>query len=149
MKVLYCDDALSLLSVAEITVPLMWEEMWPDLQGRGFDPPPIEVETVSGGAQAIERIENVPPDILLLDLRMPGMSGEDVARYLKGQPETRDIPIIAVSAFADELEIAESLQSEGLLADIQPKPWQYNDLLASIMQHSGHEGIAEILGTLR
>lgn len=149
MKVLFCDDAQAILSVAKVAVPLMWEEMWPDLRDRGFDPPSIEIETVSDGAQAIERIKDDPPDVFMLDLRMPGMSGEDVARYLKGQPETRDIPIIAVSAFTDEREIADALRSEDLVADIQPKPWQYCDLLASILQHSGYEGIAEILSTLR
>lgn len=59
------------------------------------------VRVVSDGLQAIESVKNDPPDIILLDIMMPRMSGYQVCKQLKDSEETRDIPIIMVTALSE------------------------------------------------
>jgi len=59
------------------------------------------VRVVSDGIQAIESVKDNPPDIILLDIMMPKMSGYQVCQQLKGADETRDIPIIMVTALSE------------------------------------------------
>ncbi|MFK7759059.1 MAG: two-component system response regulator [Phycisphaerales bacterium] len=53
------------------------------------------------GIQAIESVKNDPPDIILLDIMMPKMSGYQVCQLLKKDPATKDIPIIMVTALSE------------------------------------------------
>ena len=59
------------------------------------------VLTATNGREALEKAEQ-RPDLVLLDLRMPGMSGFEVARELKQRPTTAQIPILAITALDDE-----------------------------------------------
>jgi len=59
------------------------------------------VRVVTDGIQAIESVENDPPDIILLDIMMPRMSGYQVCKQLKDSDQTRDIPIIMVTALSE------------------------------------------------
>src|SRR5215471_20930369 len=52
------------------------------------------------GAEAIELIESARPDLLLLDVMMPGISGIAVLEHLRAHPELSDTPVVVVSAFA-------------------------------------------------
>ena len=56
------------------------------------------------GAAALELIGKEPPDLILLDILMPGMSGYDVCRELKANKATEDIPIIFLTAMSDYRE---------------------------------------------
>ena len=58
----------------------------------------LDVGFAVNGMQAIEAIEFNKPDIVLLDIMMPGMDGYEVCRILKSNPETADIPIIFLTA---------------------------------------------------
>ncbi|MGE3909421.1 MAG: ATP-binding protein [Chloroflexota bacterium] len=60
------------------------------------------------GREALLRAEEAP-DLILLDLRMPGLSGFDVARELRGNPATAEIPIVAITALNDEADRADAL----------------------------------------
>ena len=51
------------------------------------------------GEQALRMIQHVNPQLVILDIAMPGMSGYEVCERIKADPETRDIPIIFISAF--------------------------------------------------
>ncbi|MBO6513779.1 MAG: response regulator [Phycisphaerales bacterium] len=59
------------------------------------------VRVVSDGLQAIESVKKDPPDIVLLDIMMPRMSGYQVCKELKDSQETKDIPIIMVTALSE------------------------------------------------
>ena len=59
------------------------------------------VRVVTDGLQAIESVKNDPPDIILLDIMMPRMSGYQVCKQLKDDPTTKDIPIIMVTALSE------------------------------------------------
>lgn len=52
--------------------------------------------------QAISSIQAIKPEVVLLDLRLPGIKGLGVARQVREEPATRDIPIIAVTAFSSD-----------------------------------------------
>ena len=59
-----------------------------------------EVLTARTAEEAFGVVRNRPPDLILMDLQLPGMSGLDAVRTFKGNPDTRPIPIVAVTAHA-------------------------------------------------
>jgi CheY-like chemotaxis protein len=73
------------------------------------------VDKAFNGLEAIQKVEEKKPDLILLDIKMPVMNGYEVAVKLKENPETSNIPIIIVSVIADREEIA-SLQVTSHLA---------------------------------
>ena len=60
----------------------------------------LEFISARGGQKGIETVEQIKPDLVLLDLMMPGIDGWEVYDHLKANPETKDIPIIVVTARA-------------------------------------------------
>ncbi|MBN1488618.1 MAG: response regulator [Phycisphaerae bacterium] len=60
--------------------------------------PEVVPTTATNGIDAIDKVMADPPDLILLDIMMPKMSGFEVCKHLKADPETRDIPIIMVTA---------------------------------------------------
>lgn len=73
----------------------------------------IDCRTVSaeGGLEALEIIRNEPPDLVLLDVMMPKISGFEVCRKLKNNPQTADIPVIMVTALSEMGDIERAIQS--------------------------------------
>jgi two-component system cell cycle response regulator DivK len=59
-----------------------------------------EVEISTGAAQALATLETFRPRVILMDLQMPGVDGLELTRRLKADPATRDITIVAVTAYA-------------------------------------------------
>ena len=59
------------------------------------------VRLARDGVQAIHEVESEQPDLIILDVMMPRMSGFQVCREVKGNPTTRDIPIVMVTALSD------------------------------------------------
>lgn len=64
-----------------------------------------------GGFEALEIVKNDPPDLVLLDVMMPRISGFEVCRKLKNNPETADIPVIMVTALTEMGDIERAIQS--------------------------------------
>jgi CheY-like chemotaxis protein len=60
------------------------------------------VETASRGEDAIRQAQELRPDVIILDVMMPGMSGYDVAEQLRQDPDTAGIPVVFLSARAQE-----------------------------------------------
>ncbi len=60
----------------------------------------FEVETATTAEEALNIVSKVRPCLVLADIRLPGMDGLEMTRRLKASPETADIPILAVTAFA-------------------------------------------------
>jgi two-component system cell cycle response regulator DivK len=60
----------------------------------------LTVETALTGLQAVDKAMSSPPDVVVLDLELPGMDGWAAARHLRQNASTRHIPIVAVSAHA-------------------------------------------------
>ena len=71
------------------------------------------VETVSAvdGVDALEKVAQCPPDLILLDIMMPRMSGFEVCRKIKSDPTTRDTPVIMVTALNELTDIERGVES--------------------------------------
>jgi DNA-binding response OmpR family regulator len=67
------------------------------LERRGF-----AVMTAGGGAEAFERLQQQKPDVVLLDVMMPDLSGFDVLQRIRETPATASLPVILISAKGDE-----------------------------------------------
>jgi len=65
------------------------------LENHGFD-----VLSAVNGLEALQTVQNLLPDLILMDLQLPGMSGLTVIETLKADPATSHIPVVAVTAFA-------------------------------------------------
>lgn len=59
-----------------------------------------QVYTAANGQDGLDLLEQIRPTVILLDIRMPTMDGWTMFEILRGNPETRDIPVIAVTAYA-------------------------------------------------
>ena len=70
-----------------------------------------EIMTAADGVEALEIIKGNLPDLILLDVMMPRMSGFECCRKLKSDPETRDIPIIMVTALNEIGDIERGVES--------------------------------------
>ena len=91
----------------------------------------FEVFTSPDGEQGLELAKKIAPDLILLDIMMPGMDGSDVAAELKRDRRTENIPAIFLTAIVKEMEIK---SSEGFIAGWHyiAKPVEIVKLLALI-----------------
>jgi two-component system, cell cycle response regulator DivK len=89
-----------------------------------------EVSAAESGEEALEKVRTAPPGLILLDLGLPGISGLEVARRLKGAEGTRRIPIIALTAHAMAADRDEALAAG--CDDFDTKPVEFPRLLAKI-----------------
>ena len=62
------------------------------------------------GEQALKMVERISPQLIILDIAMPGMNGFEVCQQIKMDPETREIPIIFISAFDDPKDIVRGFE---------------------------------------
>jgi DNA-binding response OmpR family regulator len=76
-----------------------------NLQLEGYE----VVATASDGAEALEKITELKPDLVILDIMMPKMDGLEVCRRLRENADTAKIPVILLSARAQDLDIREGL----------------------------------------
>lgn len=93
--VLIVDDYLDALHVWEIF-----------LRGAGFT-----VMTAADGTGALEAVKRQKPDIIVLDLELPGLSGFEVAQQLRRDEETRYIPLIAATGYSYVKQLEQAKQS--------------------------------------
>ena len=113
-KVLVVDDEVTTVQLLEYV-----------LQKNNF-----ETISVYSGKKALEKAREEKPDLILLDIMMPGMDGIEVCTELKKDPETNTIPIIFLSALGQETDVALGLK-KGAMSYIT-KPFNPSDLLRQI-----------------
>ncbi|MBF2077560.1 MAG: EAL domain-containing protein [Synechococcales cyanobacterium T60_A2020_003] len=95
------------------------------LTERGY-----EVRGVVNGAMALRVAKNAPPDLILLDIKMPDLSGYEVCQLLKEDPETREIPVIFLSALDETLDKVKAFEVGG--GDYITRPYQIPEVIARI-----------------
>lgn len=98
------------------------------LTERGY-----KVRAVLDGAHALAAAQAAPPDLVLLDIRMPGMDGYEVCHQLKADARTRDIPILFISALGETEDKVKAFAVGGV--DYITKPFQTAEVLARVETH--------------
>ncbi|HDQ44029.1 MAG TPA: response regulator transcription factor [bacterium] len=92
-----------------------------------------EVETLHDPLSAVEAISSGSPDLILLDVNMPGLSGFDLCRRLKSREETREIPVIFLTARMETDDVIEGFDAGGV--DYVTKPVNSQVLMARVRTH--------------
>lgn len=105
-KILYVEDEPDIQAIAEMSLQVV----------GGFD-----VALCSSGDEALEKAEGIAPDLILLDVMMPGMDGPTTLKKLREIEALNDVPIVFMTAKAMTAEIAE-LKELGAV-DVIPKPF--------------------------
>ncbi len=93
---------------------------------RGF-----EVKGATGGREGLQMIRDDHPDLVLLDLMMPDMDGWEVYQQMKADEKTRNIPVIVVTAKAQNIDRVLGIHI-AKVDDYVTKPFSPQDLLASV-----------------
>ena len=70
----------------------------------------FKIKTAANGQQALDMISNEVPDLMLLDLMMPGIDGFEVIRRVRASDDTKDLPIIILSALNSEADIVKGME---------------------------------------
>jgi len=113
-KLLLVDDEPDVLSLLKLV-----------LEAEGY-----QVVVASSGEEAIKLTQVEAPDIILLDLMMPGMSGLETCRWIKKEPRTRDVPVIVFSALGREVD--RKLSSEAGASAHITKPFNNTGLITEV-----------------
>ncbi len=98
------------------------------LRGEGYD-----VRAAINGELALQFSANTPPELILLDVRMPGLDGFEVCRRLKDNAVTRTIPVIFVTSLTDTEDKVQGFEMGAV--DFITKPYQRAELLARVRTH--------------
>jgi CheY-like chemotaxis protein len=91
------------------------------------------VYEASDGQTALEKVRSQHPDLILLDIRLPGMDGYEVCRQIKTEETTRNIPVIFVSALDEQTDKVQGFAVGGV--DYITKPFQSKEVLARVETH--------------
>ena len=89
-----------------------------------------EVSTAADGVSAIVKAEQLQPDLVVLDLELPGISGFEAARRLRRSPATQDIPLIAATGYSHQRQL--SMAREAGFDQVLVKPVEPESLVAEI-----------------
>ncbi len=92
-----------------------------------------QVRTERNGLSAIEAIESDPPELILLDVIMPGIDGFETCRRIKAKPEFTEIPVIFITGSDDTSSRVQGLEAGAV--DYITKPFEYNEVLSRIEVH--------------
>ena len=115
--ILVVDDDPSILDVLEST--LRW---------NGYT-----VVRAEDGLEGLRQVSEATPDLILLDLMMPGLTGQEVCRKIKADPETRGIPVIVVTARDAQEDLVQCLEMGA--DDFVAKPFEIREVLSRIRSH--------------
>ncbi len=92
-----------------------------------------KITVALNGKQALDILDQMAIDLILLDIMMPGMDGYEVCRKIKENPVTRDIPVIFMSALTDTKDIVEGFRSGGI--DYITKPFKTEEIKVRVETH--------------
>lgn len=104
-----------------------------------------EVERAASGDHALLLVAESPPDLILLDWMLPGVSGLEICRRLRQRPETRGVPIIMISARSEEVDRVRGLETGA--DDFVVKPYSVAELMARVrgqLRRVRHPGAGQV-----
>ena len=93
----------------------------------------FRVLVAESGASALKQVKHARPDLILLDVMMPGMDGFETCRRLKADAATREIPVIFMTALSDTVDKVRGFGAGAV--DYVTKPFQHEEVLARITTH--------------
>ncbi len=102
-----------------------------------------EVGKALNGQMAIKSAQAAPPDLILLDINMPQMNGYEVCEHLKADSQTKQIPVIFISALDDVLDKVKAFSVGGV--DYITKPFQSEEVLARVQNHLNIQALQNAL----
>ena len=102
------------------------------------------VSVAEDGETAVKRVESEKPDIILLDVRMPGMDGFETCLYLKQRDATKDIPVIFLTVASEPSDKIQGFLVGGI--DYITKPFQVEEVLARVTTHMTVQNLQRDLG---
>jgi len=108
------------------------------LEGHGY-----QVRPTSDGCLALRTVAVQVPDIILLDVRMPGMDGYEVCRRLKSEEKTCNVPVIFISALNEPTDKIQGFEAGGV--DFITKPFEPEEVLARVRTHLQLRDLTECL----
>src|SRR5918992_2328409 len=126
--------------IVEDEEPLTWLLRY-NLEAEGY-----EVDAVARGDEADTRLKEQPPDLVVLDWMVPGVSGIELCRRLRARPQTKTLPIIMLTARGEETERVRGLATGA--DDYIVKPFSVPELIArvrALLRRASPERLAEIL----
>jgi two-component system cell cycle response regulator DivK len=100
-----------------------------------------EVSEATSAATAFEMVEKERPDLIVMDIQLPGMDGLEITRKLKEQPTTADIPVVAVTSFAMKGDREKALAAG--CAGYVTKPIDKKTFIQEVAAHVGNKGKSE------
>ncbi len=92
-----------------------------------------KVLIAANGEQALQQLQHIHPDVILLDVMMPGIDGFETCRRLKANEATQDIPVIFMTALTDTVDKIRGFAVGGV--DYITKPFQHEEVLARLNAH--------------
>jgi len=92
-----------------------------------------KIRLATSGELALQAVANNPPDLILLDINMPDMNGFEVCEHLKAKENSRDIPVIFISALNETLDKVKAFGVGGV--DYITKPFQFEEVEARVKTH--------------
>src|SRR4051812_17729372 len=90
----------------------------------------LQVRTAADGLSALEEARKATPSLVILDLMLPGLPGTEVCRRLRAEPDTRDVPIIMLSAKGEEIDRVVGFEVGA--DDYVTKPFSARELLLRV-----------------
>ncbi|MGB3692613.1 MAG: response regulator [Spirulinaceae cyanobacterium] len=121
-------------------IPTNLEVLSTTLMNAGF-----KVAVATDGESAIEQVEYRPPDLILLDVMMPGIDGFETCQKLKENPLTEDVPVIFMTALNETVNKVKGLSLGAI--DYVTKPIQSEEVLARIKVHLRLQTLTKMLET--
>jgi len=103
----------------------------------------FKVLVAKDGESAIEKLQEVSPNIILLDVMMPGIDGFETCYCLKASMATKDIPVIFMTALTDRIDKVKGLSMGAV--DYITKPFQQEEVLARVQLHLGLRNLTKTL----
>lgn len=94
-----------------------------------------KIRPVPSGKLALQAARSVPPDLILLDVKMPEMDGFEVCRQLKADARLKEIPVIFISALNETIDKVQAFGVGGV--DYVTKPFQFEEVEARVQTHLG------------
>jgi len=126
LKILVVDDEEDTLKILDI-----------ELRSEGY-----EVITARNAGEAMEQARKFSPDLIVMDILLPDMNGAEAVKMLKVDPQTKDIPVIFLTAVVtrqEEQQVGLDINVDGRRYSTIAKPFQPKELLGQIQKVYDHE----------